>query len=125
LHARLPLRLVTRAKRLRHFAHLGIEALFQERRVDYFAAFLAADNRMGDYFIPAVLKHVLELDRMLRTYSPAGGAPGAPGHVVKKCLNAAGFFGVKGACGTVLNTGQTAIAFFVHLEVDHRPFPGL
>jgi hypothetical protein len=105
LYASLPLRLVTCTKRLRHFAYLGIQALFQEYGVDDFTAFLAAYKLMGDHFIPAVLKHVLELDRMLRTYSPAGGAAGAPCHVVKKCLDPAGLSRFKGARRTVLDTG--------------------
>ena len=78
---------------------------------------------MGDHFIPAVLKHVLELDRMLGAYSPAGGAPGATRHVMKQRLNAAVFFGFKRPRRAVLNTGKTPIAFLIHLEVDHCPCP--
>jgi hypothetical protein len=78
---------------------------------------------MVDDLIPAVLKHVLELDRMLRAYSPAGGASGAARHVVKQCLDAAGFFGVERPSRAILDAGETPIAFFIHLEVDHHPCP--
>ena len=83
------------------------------------AAYRTTHKPVSDDFIPAVLQHVLELNRMLRTNSPAGGASRTSRHVVKQRLYSAGFFCIECPCRAVLDAGQTPVAVFIHLEVSH------
>jgi hypothetical protein len=79
------------AERFGQFTHLYIEAFCQARCVDNFTAYRTAQKFVSDHLVPSVSQHVLELDGMLWAYSPASGAAGAQSHVVKKCLDPAGF----------------------------------
>ena len=79
----------------------------------------ATHELMCDDLVPVVSQHMLELYGMLGTYSPAGGTPGASCHIMEQRLDSAGFLGIERARRTVLDTGQTSVALFVYLEIDH------
>jgi hypothetical protein len=88
----LPFLLMPGTQRLDDFTQLIVKAFGKDLCVDHFTALRAPNELVRDDFVPSILKHVLELNGVLRAYSPAGGAPGASGHVVKQSLDSIGLF---------------------------------
>jgi hypothetical protein len=122
-NAGLPFQLMAQAEGLGQVSDFRVKAFLQKRGMNNFPAHLTAHKLVGDDLVPAVLQHVLELNGMLRADSPAGGAAGAAGHIVKKRLHPPRLRGIQRPRRAVLNTGQTPVALFVHLKIDHLSFP--
>ena len=77
------------------------------------------DEFKGDDVIPFTRQQVLELDRTLRTNTPALAAAGALGHIVFERSLAALIGNAQGRCRTILHTGQTPVAILIYAKIGH------
>jgi hypothetical protein len=84
-----------------------------------FAADFAVKQIQNDHLIPLVSKHMLKFNRILGANAPARAAPGTASHIVQQRPFFGRILNVDGIGRTVLQTCQTAIAPFIHLEIDH------
>jgi hypothetical protein len=92
--------------------------------VNRFAAYPAPNEFQGSHRIPVPLQQMAELDGLLGTNPPALTAPRTSGHVVQNFTGISVIFVGKGACRTVFNTRQAAVASAIYSKVRHRSFNG-